>query len=480
MAREHGAEVLSLGTNRGLPVGIAAGYNWALVHGYAYCGRVDADGQHPPAELERLLGLVRADHCDVAVGSRFVSGDGYEPFRYRQDRARRLGTGVLRRAMRVVLRRPFGDATSGLYAVNAKALPILAKPFTTEAPEVEALIRIVDAGLRLEEVPVHMAERAGGESKLRGRKAVRVVLTVTGTLLAARPAGAALAVTRAASGRSLRRIALGVGGLLLVVATFVYFLPKIADYRDVWDVLQDVPWPWAVALLVVAAINILTFAPPWQVALPGLLRARSRSPRRRRRWRSSPCRPRRGHGRIVRNAARRVSARSVTRAVTLTGLWNQFLNLSFQSSPSSSRALRRRDALRRGGVRGRRRARSRRRRLRGRPHQQRARRGRRRGGGPGGQLVAREGGPPGPRGAASFERFRDDAGDLVRRRWHLLTLTSLLGSLSVFAVLLVSLRAVDVPASEVTAVEAFAAWALVRILATVPITPGGLGVVEPG
>ena len=155
MAREHGAEVLSLGTNRGLPVGIAAGYNWALVHGYAYCGRVDADGQHPPAELERLLGLVRADHCDVAVGSRFVSGDGYEPFRYRQDRARRLGTGVLRRAMRVVLRRPFGDATSGLYAVNAKALPILAKPFTTEAPEVEALIRIVDAGLRLEGSGAH-------------------------------------------------------------------------------------------------------------------------------------------------------------------------------------------------------------------------------------------------------------------------------------------------------------------------------------
>ena len=93
---------------------------------------------------------------------------------------------------------------------------------------------------------MHMAgERAGGESKLQGRKAVQVVLTVTSTLLAAKALlGAALAVmTRAASGRSLRRIALGVGGLLLVVATFVYFLPKIADYRDVWDVLQDVPWP---------------------------------------------------------------------------------------------------------------------------------------------------------------------------------------------------------------------------------------------
>jgi glycosyltransferase involved in cell wall biosynthesis len=186
VAREHGAEVLSLGTNRGLPVGIAAGYRWALEHEYAFCGRVDADGQHPPEELKRLLGLVRADTCDVAVGSRFVSGDGYAPYRYKPDHVRRFGTAALRRGMGRVLGRPFGDATSGLYAVNAKALPLLAEPFTTEAPEVEALIRIVDAGLRLEEVPVNMAERAGGESKLRGRKAIKVVLTVVGTLLAAR------------------------------------------------------------------------------------------------------------------------------------------------------------------------------------------------------------------------------------------------------------------------------------------------------
>jgi glycosyltransferase involved in cell wall biosynthesis len=184
VAREHGAEVESFGENRGLPEGIAAGYRWALEHEYAFCGRVDADGQHPPAELARLLEMVRADVCDVAVGSRFVAGEGYEPYRYRPAAARRLGTAVLRRAMAPVLGRPFGDATSGLWAVNAKALPLLARPFTTEAPEVEALIRVADAGLRLDEVAVNMADRAGGESKLRGSKAVKVVLTVTGTLLA--------------------------------------------------------------------------------------------------------------------------------------------------------------------------------------------------------------------------------------------------------------------------------------------------------
>jgi glycosyltransferase involved in cell wall biosynthesis len=186
VAAAGGAHVLSLGVNRGLPVGIAAGYRYALEHGYDFCGRVDADGQHPTAELARLLRMVREDHCDVAVGSRFVSGDGYEAYRYLPSRSRRVGTAVLRRAIGLVLERPFGDATSGLYAVNAKALPLLAEEFSSDAPEVEALIRIVDAGLRLEEVPVNMAPRAGGESKLRGGKAVKVVLTVTGALVLAK------------------------------------------------------------------------------------------------------------------------------------------------------------------------------------------------------------------------------------------------------------------------------------------------------
>ena len=178
----HGADVHSLGENRGLRAAIAAGYAQALERGYEYCGRVDADGQHPAAELARLLALVREDRCDVAVGSRFVSGDGYAAYRYRPSPARRLGTAMLRRAMGLALGRPFGDATSGLYAVNAKALPLLAEPFTSQAPEVEALIRLSDAGLRVQEVPVNMAERAGGESKLRGAKAVKLVLTVAGTL----------------------------------------------------------------------------------------------------------------------------------------------------------------------------------------------------------------------------------------------------------------------------------------------------------
>ncbi len=183
IARAHDAEVLSFGENRGLRQGIAAGYAYAETHGYDFVGRVDADGQHPVDELARLLEIVQTGHADVAVGSRFATGDGYEEYRYVPSRSRRLGTSVLRRGMRAALGTPFHDATSGMYAANRLAMPALGIPYTSGAPEVESLLRLREAGLKVVEIPVHMRERASGESKLRGGKAVRLVLTVVSTLL---------------------------------------------------------------------------------------------------------------------------------------------------------------------------------------------------------------------------------------------------------------------------------------------------------
>ena len=186
VARAGGAEVVAFDENRGLQSAIAAGYAYAAERGYRFCGRVDADGQHPAAELRKLLDRVRSGACDVAVGSRFVSGDGYPEYRYRPSWDRRLGQFVLRRLVRWRLDRPMMDATSGLYAVNERALPLLAERYEAGAPEVEGLLRLTDAGLRIEEVPVDMRERAGGESKLQGKKALLLVLTVGATVLLAR------------------------------------------------------------------------------------------------------------------------------------------------------------------------------------------------------------------------------------------------------------------------------------------------------
>jgi len=179
-----GADVVSFGENRGLREGIAEGYRQALERGYDYCGRLDADGQHPAAELARMLALVRADACDVAVGSRFLPESGGEGERYKPTPERIVGTSLLRVLMRLRLGQPISDGTSGLYAVNRHALALLADPYVCEAPEVEALVRITGAKLRLMEVPVHMRQREHGESSFRGRRAAELVVTIGLTLFA--------------------------------------------------------------------------------------------------------------------------------------------------------------------------------------------------------------------------------------------------------------------------------------------------------
>ena len=67
------------------------------------------------------------------------------------------------------------------------------------------------------------------------------------------------------------RHGLGVGvAIAVVVATFVFILPKIADYRDVWGVVKGLSWKDIALLAGATILNLVTFAPPWMAALPGL------------------------------------------------------------------------------------------------------------------------------------------------------------------------------------------------------------------
>ena len=186
VARAHGADVVSFPSNRGLKAGIAEGYRQALKRDYDYCGRLDADGQHLAEELARMLELVRSGECDVAIGSRFLPESGKDGERYKPSPERVFGTTLLRLLMRLRLGQPISDGTSGLYAVDRSALKLLADDYVCEAPEVEALVRITDAKLRLVEVPVHMRQREHGESSFRGKRAVELVVTIGLTLFAAK------------------------------------------------------------------------------------------------------------------------------------------------------------------------------------------------------------------------------------------------------------------------------------------------------
>ncbi len=285
---------------------------------------------------------------------------------------------------------------------------------------------------------------------------------------------------------ALKPLVLGAVSVAIIVATFVYFLPTIANYGAVWDVVQDISWRWIAALVAATALNLATFAPPWMVALPGLSFVQAMTVTQ-----ASTALSIVVPGGIAAGIAGSYGVlrawgfplRDVTRAVTLTGLWNQFLNLSFPivaifllAVYGESTAALATVAFVGAGVLGvlvvgfalvllsRRLAEDI------------------------GDVAARfanwalgtiRRGPVGWSGA-SFERFRVEAGDFLERRWHLLTAAALAGQLTVFLLLLLSLRALGVSSSEVSAHEAFAAWSLVRIIASIPLTPGGIGIIELG
>jgi uncharacterized membrane protein YbhN (UPF0104 family) len=75
-------------------------------------------------------------------------------------------------------------------------------------------------------------------------------------------------------------------------------------------------------------------------------------------------------------------------------------------------------------------------------------------------------------------KWRGRVVGLVRHRWLSLTTSTLVSHLSLYLVLLVALRATGVPDSEVGWAEVLAVFAFARLVTAIPITPGGVGVVE--
>lgn len=76
--------------------------------------------------------------------------------------------------------------------------------------------------------------------------------------------------------------------------------------------------------------------------------------------------------------------------------------------------------------------------------------------------------------------LRSDVIELLSERWVRITVTAVVSHLSLFAVLLLALRHVGVSEAEVPWPEVLAAFAFVRLLSAIPVTPGGLGLVELG
>lgn len=286
----------------------------------------------------------------------------------------------------------------------------------------------------------------------------------------------------------MRRLKRWVGPALLIVviAVFALVLPRIADYGTVWEILTGVSAGAAVAIAVAVVVNVMSFPPPWMAAMPGLGYGRAMVLTQS----STAASIALPGGDVVGMGTQFAMLRGwgfgadrASLAVLVTGIWNQLVRVAFPVIAVGALAipgdvppeLRLAGAVGAAvfavilaGFIG----------LLARDH------------------LARRIGDMTARTAMSFlrlvrrprrlewgddaTRFRDGCADLVRERWPHLTVATIVGHLTGFGVLLVTLRAVGIGSDDLSAVECFAAWSLIRLLTAVPITPGGLGVVELG
>ena len=160
VARSAGAMVLRHPCNLGIGAAVQTGFIYALDHNYDAVIRLDGDGQHDPVNIPELLDPLVAGEADVVVGSRFLARRGYQ-----STFVRRVGILILSVVSALVGAR-VTDPTSGYWAVNRRALELLAQHQPDDYPETEALVLAARAGCRIQEVPAIMLARVAGRSSI--------------------------------------------------------------------------------------------------------------------------------------------------------------------------------------------------------------------------------------------------------------------------------------------------------------------------
>ena len=164
-AQRAGARVLRHPFNMGYGTALHSGYCAALRGGYERVLQMDADGQHDPAMLGKLIAELDRG-ADIALGSRYIAGD--QP---RSSLARRVGT----RCFSWIASRWIGeritDPTSGFQGLSRRALDsVVNDGFPEDYPDCDVLVQHHRRGLAVREVPVVMHERVGGLSMHRGAR----------------------------------------------------------------------------------------------------------------------------------------------------------------------------------------------------------------------------------------------------------------------------------------------------------------------
>lgn len=266
-------------------------------------------------------------------------------------------------------------------------------------------------------------------------------------------------------------------GLVVVVAAFVYGLPRFASYTQVWSQVEDLDRRWLGPLLILGLINLVAPAISFRAALAEL-RLRDAVVMD---WATTTLTNLVPGGSALAIALTwsmlrsfGLAGRAITRAIVVTGVWDTFVKLGTPLlavawlaleqpvSPGLVRAavfgailfvvavVLGAAVLTGGGTAAR-----------------------------VGRVIDRlrlvgRGWP------ARLEEMRQETFEMLAGRWPSLTWWTVFGHLNLYLLLLVCLRAVGVDSPQLGAAQVLVAFAFGRLITAIPLTPGGLGVLEVG
>lgn len=182
IARMAGACVVRAPIRLGYGGAVQAGLKLAYRRNYDLVVLMDADGQHDPDSLGKLISA--AGEYDFVIGSRFLGEASYRiPF------FRLLGMKVFSRIASAIIGKRITDASSGFQALRREVYSLFALgDYPVDFPDADMIIWVARHGYRVGEVAVRMHERKSGRSMISGlrsslRYALKMPLAILVTLL---------------------------------------------------------------------------------------------------------------------------------------------------------------------------------------------------------------------------------------------------------------------------------------------------------
>jgi glycosyltransferase involved in cell wall biosynthesis len=148
-ARSSGARVLRHDSNRGKGVALRTGFAQALAEGAEAVVTIDADGQHDPREIPRLLHRWRQTNAGIVIGSRARKYESMTPLR-------RFGNRFSRRAVSFFSGTAIADPQSGFRLYDARVLRRIPLRGTRYELESEVIVKAARAGFAIETVEVRI------------------------------------------------------------------------------------------------------------------------------------------------------------------------------------------------------------------------------------------------------------------------------------------------------------------------------------